>query len=75
MDKMKNDLKGKSYRNLDGMSKRIDSPFTSGVLECPLPSKFRLPQLETYDGHTETYDGHTNPPDHKESFKTLLNLQ
>ena len=32
------------------------------------PSKFRLPQLETYDGHID-------PLDHIESFKKLLNLQ
>lgn len=67
MDEIENALKGKSSRNLDGMIKRTDSSFTSEVLECPLPSKFRLPQLETYDEHT-------NPLDHKVSFKTLLNL-
>ena len=58
----------KSSRNLDGMIKRTDSSFTSEVLECSLPSKFRLPQLETYDGHID-------PLDHIESFKKLLNLQ
>ena len=68
IDEIKNALKGKSTKNLDRMIKRNDSPFTSEVLECPLPQKFGLPQLESYDGHTD-------PLNHIESFKTLLNLQ
>ena len=68
MDEMQNALKGKLFMNLDGVIKRTDSPFTSEVLEFLLPWKFRLPQLETYEGHT-------NPLGHIESFKTFLNLQ
>ena len=67
MDEMKNALKGNSSRNLDGMIKRIDFLFTSEVMECPFPSKFWLPQLETFDEHS-------NPLDHLKSFKILLNL-
>ena len=36
MDEMKSALEGKSSRNSDGIIKRIDSPFTRKVLECPL---------------------------------------
>ena len=36
MDEMKSALEGKSSRNSDGIIKRIDSSFTSKVLECPL---------------------------------------
>ena len=50
MDEMKSAMKGKTSKNLDRMIKRTNSPFTTSVLECPLPPKFRLPQLETYDG-------------------------
>ena len=53
---------------LDGMLKRTDSPFTTSVLECPLPPKFHLPQLECYDGMKD-------PLDHIGAFKTILNLQ
>ena len=67
MDEMKNALKGKSTKNLDGMIKRTNSPFTGEVLECPLSQKFRLPQLESYDGHAD-------PLDYIDSFRTLLNL-
>ena len=50
LDEVKNTMKGKTTINLNGMIKRTDSPFIASVLECPLPSKFCLPQLEVYDG-------------------------
>ena len=68
LDEVKNTMKGKTTMNLDGMLKQIDSPFTASVLECPLPSKFRLPQLEFYDGTKD-------PLDHIGAFNTILNLQ
>ena len=68
LDEVKNAMKGKTAMNLDGMIKRTDSPFTASVLECPLPPKFRLPQLEVYDGIKD-------PMDHIEAFKTILSLQ
>ena len=68
LDKVKNAMKGKTAMNLNGMLKRTDSPFTASVLECPLPPKFRLPQLEFYDGTKD-------PLDHIGAFKTILNLQ
>ena len=43
LDEGKNAMKGKTIVNLDGMIKRTDSPFTSSILECPLPPKFHLP--------------------------------
>jgi len=43
LDEIKNAMKGKTTMNLDGMLKRTDSPFTTSVLECPLPPKFSLP--------------------------------
>ena len=42
LDEVKNAIKGKTAMNLDGMIKRIDSPFKTSVLECPLPPKFRF---------------------------------
>ena len=68
LDKVKNAMKGKMAMNLDDMLKRTDSPFTANVLECPLPPKFCLPQLEFYDGTKD-------PLDHIGAFKTILNLQ
>ena len=68
LDEVKNAMKGKTTMNFDGMPKRIDLPFTASVLECPLPPKFRLPQLEFYDSTKD-------PLDHIGAFKTILNLQ
>ena len=67
LNEVKNAMKGKTTMNLDGMIRRIDSPFTTSVLEYPLPPKFRLPQLEVYDGTKD-------PLDHIEAFKTILSL-
>ena len=43
MDELKNTMKEKTDKNLDGMVKRTNSPFTTRVLEYPLPPMFRLP--------------------------------
>ena len=67
MDELKSAMKGKVMENLDGMIRRTDSPFTTEVLNRPLPTKFCLPQLESYDGSKD-------PLDHIESFKTLMHL-
>ena len=50
LDEVKNTMRGGTIVNLDDMIKRTYSPFTTNVLECPLPPKFCLPQLEVYDG-------------------------
>ena len=68
LDEVKNAMKGKTTMNFDGMLKRTNSPFTTSVLECPLPPKFCLLQLEFYDGTKD-------PLDHIGAFKTILNLQ
>ena len=67
LDEIKNAMKGKTAINLDGMIKRTDSPFTASILECPLPPKFPLPQLEVYDGTKD-------PLDHIRAFKKILNF-
>ena len=50
------------------MVKRKDSTFTTAVLECPMPSKFHLPQLKPFDGLKD-------PLDRLNTFKTTLGLQ
>ena len=68
MDELRNTIKRKTYRSLDRMVKTMDSPFTAVVLECLVPSKFRLPQFEPFDGLKD-------PLDHLNTFKTTLGLQ
>ena len=42
MDELRSAMKDKGGENLDGMIRRMDSPFTIEVLNRPLPPKFRL---------------------------------
>ena len=67
MDKLRNAIKGKTERSLDRMVKTTDSLFMTVVLECPVPSKFHLPQLELFNGLKD-------PLDHLNNFKTTLGL-
>lgn len=68
MDELRSAIKEKTDRSVDRMVKATDSPFTMAVLECPVPSKFCLPQLESFD---ELRD----PQDHLNTFKTTLGLK
>ena len=50
MGKLKSAMKDKGRENMDMMIRKTDSPFTTEVLNHPLPPKFCLLQLELYDG-------------------------
>ena len=65
MDELRNAIKGKIDQSLDKMVKKTDIPFTLAVQECPVPSKFCLPQLEPFNGVKD-------PLDHLNTFKTTL---
>ena len=67
MDELRNAIREKTDQSLDRIVRKTDSPFTMVVQECPVPSKFRLPQLEPFD---ELKD----PLDHLNMFKTTLGL-
>ena len=68
MDELRNAIKEKTDQSLDRIVRMTDSPFTVAIQECPVPSKFRLPQLEPFDGLKD-------PLDHLNTFKTTLGLQ
>ena len=68
MDEVRNAIKGKTDQSLDRIVKKTDSPFTVAVQECPVPSKFHLPQLKPFDGLKD-------PLDHLNTFKMTLGLQ
>ena len=68
MDELRNAIKEKIDRSLDRMVRATYSPFITAVLECPVPSKFWLPQLEPFNGLKD-------PQDHFNTFKTTLDLQ
>ena len=68
MEVMMNVLKGRVSSDLDDLVNRMNSPFTIPVNSYPLPQKFRMPQVDSYDGVKD-------PLDHLETFKTLMHLQ
>ena len=68
MEVMMNALKGWVSSDLDDLVNRTDSPFTAAVNFFPLPHKFCML-------HIDSYDGVKDPLDHLETFKTLMYLQ
>ena len=47
---------------------RTDSPFTASINGHPLPPKFKMPLLDSYDGACDPFD-------HIATFKTTMHLQ
>ena len=68
MDELRSAIREKTNRNLHRMVRRTDSPFTMRVLECPMPSTFRLPQIKSFDDLKDSLD-------HITTFKTTPGLQ
>nr|XP_023902566.1 uncharacterized protein LOC112014409 [Quercus suber] len=68
MDELRNAIRGKTDLGLDKIVRKSNSPFIAAVQECPVPSKFCLPQLEPFDRLKD-------PLDHFNTFKTTLGLQ
>ena len=65
---MMNTLQGRVSNNLDDLVHRTGSPFTMSINSFPLPQKFRMPQIESYNRAKD-------PLDLLETFKTLMQLQ
>ena len=68
MEVMMNALKGRVSSDLDDLVNRTDCPFATAVNSFPLPHKFRMP-------HIDSYNGVKDPLNHLETFKTLMHLQ
>ena len=49
MDELRSAIKEKTDQSVDKLVRVTDSPFTTTILECPVPLKFQLPQLEPFD--------------------------
>ena len=63
-----NALKGRVSSDLDDLINYTDSPFTTAVNSFPLPHKFHMPHIDSYDGVKDLVH-------HLETFKTLMHLQ
>ena len=66
MDKMRENMRRANL--VDDLGHRTDSPFTASINSYPLPPKFKMPSLDSYDGTGD-------PVDHIASFKTTMHLQ
>ena len=64
---MKKAVKGRAPVSMDAMVQQTESPFTTGVLHFPLPAKFRMLQVETFDGTRD-------PIDHLNTYKNQMEL-
>ena len=62
MEVMMNALKGCVSSDLEDLVNQTDSPFTTSVNSFPLPHKFHMPQIDSYNGVKD-------PLDHLETFK------
>ena len=66
MEEMKDSIR--IVNHVDDLVYRIDSPFIVSITSHPLPSKFKMPTLDSYDGTRDPYD-------HIATFKTTMHLQ
>ena len=64
---MKVVVKGRAPVSMDALVQQTESPFITGVLHFPIPAKFRMPQIETFD---ETKD----PINHLNKYKNQMEL-
>ena len=65
MDEMKENMRKTNH--VDDLVHRTDSPFIASINNHPLPSKFKMPSLDSYDGSRD-------PCDHIATFKTIMHL-
>ena len=66
MDEMRENMRRANL--VDDLVHRMDSPFTASINSHPLPPKFKMSSLDSYDGMR-------NPCDHIATFKTTMHLQ
>ena len=64
---MKEVVKGRAPVSMDALVQQTESPFTVGVLHFPLSVKFRMSQIETFDGMKD-------PIDHLNTYKNQMEL-
>ena len=64
---MKEVVKERAPDSIDTLVQQTESPFTVEVLHFPLPAKFRIPQIEAFDGAKD-------PVDHLNTYKNQMEL-
>ena len=64
---MKEVVKGRAPDSMDTLVQQTESPFTAEVLHFPLPAKFRMLQIEAFNGTKD-------PVDHLNTYKNQMEL-
>ena len=60
-------VRGRAPDTMDTLVQQTESPFMAEVLHFPLPAKFRMPQVEAFDGVKD-------PIDHLITYKNQMEL-
>ena len=66
MDEMRENMR--RVNPVEDLVHRTNSPFTALINGHPLPPKFKMPSLDSYDGTRDPFD-------HIATFKTTMHLQ
>ena len=64
---LKEVIRGRAPDTMDTLVQQTESPLKAEVLHFPLPAKFRMPQVEAFDGATD-------PVDHLNTYKNQMEL-
>ena len=64
---MKEDVKSRAPISMDTLVQQTESPFMAEVLHFPLLEKFRMPQVEAFNGTRD-------PVDHLNTYKNQMEL-
>ena len=67
LSRVKAVVRGRTPDTMDTFVQQTESPFTAEVLYYPLPAKFKIPQVETFDGVED-------PVDHLNTYKNQMEL-
>ena len=67
LSRVKEVVRGRAPDTMDTLVQQTESPFTAKVLHFPLPAKFRMPQVEAFDGVRD-------PVDHLNTYKNQMEL-
>ena len=67
LSRVKEVVRGRASDTMDTLVQQTESPFTAEVLHFPLPAKFRMPQVEAFDGVRD-------PVDHLNTYKNQMEL-
>ena len=64
---MKEVVKGRARDSMDTLVQQTESPFIAKVLHFPIPTKFRMSQIEAFDGTKDLVD-------HFNTYKNQMEL-